>query len=178
MSMKIAGYDYVQYPNSWAKSNDVQSDAIQFILYGSFPLTTSQKNDVANDVRSTVGTSLLSSATSLLTGTLSDYLRTQTGFITAVELSYGSGESISQRADIRLSGVAFNGLWRYGGKILTDPLSNANFSLLYSFGTLFRDPTLRNFMFELERRVQDVSTGQTNISKGVNSARLFYRFSF
>ncbi len=178
MSMKIAGYDYVQYPNSWAKSNDLQSDAIQFILYGSFPLTTSQKNDVANDVRSTVGTSLLSSATSLLTGTLSDFLRTQTGFISSVELNYGSGESIGQRADIRLSGVAFNGLWRYGGKILTDPLSNANFSLLYSFGTLFSNPSLRNFMFELERRVQDVSMGQTNISKGVNSARLFYRFSF
>jgi hypothetical protein len=74
--------------------------------------------------------------------------------------------------------VAFNGLWRYGGKILNDPLSNANFSLLYSFGTLFNDPTLRNLMFELERRVQDLTIGQTNISRGVNSARLFYRFSF
>jgi len=178
MSMKIADYDYASYPYAGLKSNDLQSDAIQFILYGSFPLTVAQKNDVANDVRSTVGTSLLTGATSLLTGTLSDFLRMQTGFINSVELSYGSGENLGQRADIRLSGVAFSGLWRYGGKILNDPLSNANFSLLYSFGTIFNEASLRNLMFELERKVQDVSTNQTSAPKGVNSARLFYRFSF
>jgi hypothetical protein len=181
MSMKIADLDYATYgathgPTS--TSNDVQSDAVQFILYGSFPLTVSQKNDVANGVRSSVGTSILTGATSLLTGTLSDFLRMQTGFISSVDLSYGSGDNLGQRTDIRLSGVAFSGLWRYGGKILNDPLSNSNFSLLYSFGTILNDESLRNLMFELERKVQDVTSGQTSVPKGVNSARLFYRFSF
>ncbi len=177
MSMKIGDYDYASYPGPTSK--DVQSDAIQFILYGSFPLTSSQKNDVSTDVRSAVGPSILTGASSMLTGAISDFLRTETGFINSVELSYGTGDNVGQRTDIRLSGVAFNGLWRYGGKSLSVPFSNANFSLLYSFGTIFNDPALRNLMFELERRVQDVTLGQSNsTTKGVNSVRLFYRFSF
>ena len=180
LSMKIADQDYASYAASHfgLTSNDVQSDAIQFILSGSFPLTTSQRNDVASSMPSSVGSSLLTGASSMLTGAMSDFLRTQTGFINSVELNYGSGDNVGQRTDIRLSGSAFNGLWRYGGRILNDPLSNANFSLLYSFGTIFNDPALRNLMFELERRVQDVTIGQTNTTRGVNSARMFYRFSF
>lgn len=180
MSMEIADQDYASYAASHygLTSNDVQSDAIQFILSGAFPLTTSQRNDVASSMPSSVGSSLLTGASSMLTGAFSDFLRTQTGFINSVELNYGSGDNVGQRTDIRLSGSAFNGLWRYGGRILNDPFSNANFSLLYSFGTIFNDPTLRNLMFELERRVQDVTIGQTNTTRGVNSARMFYRFSF
>jgi hypothetical protein len=175
-SMTINDVDYVSYRGP--KSNDVQSDAIQFIVYGSFPLTAAQKNEIPTDVQKTVGLSLLTGATSMLTGTLSEFLRAQTGFINSVELSYGSQGSLSSSADIRVSGVIWNGYWRYGGRILDDPLSNANFSLMYSFDTIFGDPSLRNLMFELERKVEANTIGGTNELKRVNSARLFYRFSF
>jgi hypothetical protein len=175
-AMTIDDVDYLNYRG--LKSNDIQSDAIQFIVYGTFPLTAAQKNEVQSDVERTLGLSVLTGATSLLTGTLSEFLRTQTGFISSVELSYGGGgKALSEAAEIRLSGVAWNGYWRYGGRILDDPLGNANFSLMYSLGTIFNAPSARNLMFELERRVEQ-STLQSNDLKRVNSARLFYRFSF
>ncbi len=175
-AMTIDDVDYLNYQG--LKSNDIQSDAIQFIVYGTFPLTAAQKNEVQGDVERTLGLSVLTGATSLLTGTLSEFLRAQTGFISSVELSYGGGgKALSEAAEIRLSGVAWNGYWRYGGRILDDPLGNANFSLMYSLGTIFNAPSVRNLMFELERRVEQ-STLQSNDLKRVNSARLFYRFSF
>jgi hypothetical protein len=170
-SMTIDDLDYYSYRGP--KSNDIQSDAIQFIIAGNFPLTTSQRNDLASEVKSTAGLSLLTGATSLLTARLSDLLRSQ-GLDITVELNYGSRES----TELRLSGTALKGYWRYGGTILNDPLNNANISILYSLGTLFENPALRNLMFELERRVEPGTLGQTNDLKRINSARLFYRFSF
>jgi len=175
-SMTIDEIDYLTY--SGPKSNDIQSDAIQFIVYGSFPLTAAERSDVPSEVQKTVGLSILTGATSMLTGTLSEFLRNQTGFINSVEFKYAARGSITESADIRLSGVAWNGFWRYGGQILDDPLSNANFSLLYSFDAIFQDPSLRNLMIELERRVEMTPGSQKSDLKRVNSARLFYRFSF
>jgi hypothetical protein len=170
-SMTIDDLDYFSYRGP--KSNDIQSDAIQFIIAGNFPLTTAQRNDLASEVKATAGLSLLTGATSLLTGRLSDLLRSG-GLDITVELNYGSKES----TELRLSGTALKGYWRYGGTILNDPLNNANLSILYSLGTLFDNPALRNLMFELERRVEPGALGQTNDLKRINSARLFYRFSF
>ncbi len=172
-SMTIDGLDYYAYQRG-PKSNDVQSDAIQFIVAGNFPLTATQKTDLASEVRATAGLSLLTGATSLLTGRLSDFLRSQTGFISSVELSYGGGES----TELRLSGTAWNGYWRYGGKILNGPFSVANISILYSFGTIFNNPSLRNLMFELEHRVEPGTLGESSDLKRIYSARLYYRFSF
>ncbi len=175
-AMKIDEVDYLSYRGP--KSNDVQSDAIQFILYGTFPLTAAQRTEATADVQRTLGVSFVTGATSLLTGALSEYLRAQTGFISSVEFSYGGpGKPLSESAEIRLSGSLWNGYWRYGGKILDDPLGNANFSLMYSFGSVFGDPALRNLMFELERRVES-ATIQTTELKRINSARIFYRLSF
>jgi hypothetical protein len=180
ISMTIAGEDYYSYAGSGRgpTSRDVQTDAIQFIVYGAFPLTSTQKANARADIGTTVGSSLASGATSLVTGALSEFLRNQTGFINSVELSYGGGGTLKESADIRLSGMAWHGYWRYGGKILDDPLNSANFSIQYSFGTIFGDPALRNFMFQLERKVENNSIGQANDLKRVDSARLFYRFSF
>lgn len=175
ISMTIDGEDYYSYAGP--KSSDVNSDAIQFLITGSFPLTESQKNDIAADIRSTVGSSLVTGATSLLSNTLSEFLRRETGFINSIEIGYGTQGTIGESADIRISGVVGDGLWRIGGKVLGDPFSNANVSLLYSLGDIFRSPTLRNFMFELERRVE-TTIGPLNDRKEVNSARLFYRLSF
>lgn len=175
ISMTIDGVDYAVYGGP--KSSDVGSDAIQFLITGNFPLTESQKNDIAADIGGTVGTSLVTGATSLLSSQLSDFLRRETGFINSIEIGYGAGSTFGEAADIRVSGTVGDGLWRIGGRVLDDPFNNANLSLLYSFGDIFRNRSLRNFMFELERRVE-ANVGQINERKEVNSARLFYRFSF
>jgi hypothetical protein len=168
-AMTIDDVDYYAY-SSGPKSNDLQSDAIQFIVAGTFPLTAAQREEM----RSTVGQSVLTGATSLFTGQLSDFLQGTTGFIRSVDLNVGTRET----TELRLSGTAWDGYWQYSGTILNDPLSNASLSILYSFGTIFRDPLLRNFMLELERRVDPVTYGQVSDLKRINSARIFYRFSF
>ncbi len=176
MNMTIDEVDYASYRG--LKSNDVQSDAIGFILYGSFPLTVAERGEVSAEVGNTLTKSVLTGASSLLTGTLSEFLRAQTGVINQVELNWNNRAGAGETADIRLSGQAWNGYWRYGGQILDDPLGNANFSVLYSLGRVFNTPTLRNLMMELESKVERGSFGQTNDLKRTNSARLFYRFSF
>lgn len=175
ISMKIDGVDYSVYKTT-PTSGDVQSDALTFLITGKFPLSRGERNDVADGLSNTVTTSLIGGATSLLTSTLSEFLRSKTGFITSFEFGYDASD---KRTDIRLGGTAFKGYWRYGGKILEDPFNNANFSILYSFGDIFDRPSLRNFMFELERKV-DTSTlfGSIETRKEVNSARFFYRISF
>ena len=175
--MTIDDIDYVSYRGP--KSNDVQSDALQFIVYGTFPLTAAQRNETRSDLERTLGSTVVTGATSLLTGALSEYLRAQTGFISSVEFNYsgGAGKTIGESAEIRLSGSLWNGYWRYGGKILDDPFGNANVSLMYSFGSILGEPSLRNLMFELERKVEALNV-QTYELKRVNSARVFYRLSF
>ena len=175
--MTIDDIDYVSYRGP--KSNDVQSDALQFIVYGTFPLTAAQRNETRSDLERTLGSTVVTGATSLLTGALSEYLRAQTGFISSVEFNYsgGGGKTIGESAEIRLSGSLWSGYWRYGGKILDDPFGNANVSLMYSFGSILGEPSLRNLMFELERKVEALNV-QTYELKRVNSARVFYRLSF
>jgi len=175
-SMTIDDVDYNSYRG--AKSSDVQTDALAFILADTFPLSRSQANDLAADLGPTARSSLLTGATSLFTNALSEFVRTKTGFIHSIELSYGTQSSVSTAADIRLTGSVGAGMWRYGGKILNDPFQNANISLLYSVGEILERPALRNFMFELERRVELNTIGELTDRKQVNSAKLFYRFSF
>jgi autotransporter translocation and assembly factor TamB len=169
--MKIDDVDYANY--SGLKSNDVQSDAIQFIVYGTFPLTLAQRNEANSDLQKQIGASALTGAASMLTGALSEFLRTQTGFINSVDIRY----SADSAPEIRLSGSALKGYWRFGGRFVDEPLANADFSLLYSMESIFGEPSLRNLMFEFERRVESSSLQATDF-KRVNSARLFYRFSF
>ena len=112
-SMTIDGVDYYSYKGT--TSSDVQTDALTFILAGTFPLSRSQANDLAVDLGPTARSSLFTGAGSLITNAFSDFLRRETGFIYSVELSYGTQSSFGEAADIRLSGVAAGGIWRYGG---------------------------------------------------------------
>jgi hypothetical protein len=169
--MKIDDVEYANYAG--VTSHDVQSDAIQFVVYGTFPLTLTQRNEANPDLQKQIGASALSGAASMLTGALSEFLRTQTGFINSVDIRY----SADRAPEIRLSGSALKGYWRFGGRFVDEPLANADFSLLYSMESIFGDPALRNLMFEFERRVESSSLQITDF-KRVNSARLFYRFSF
>jgi hypothetical protein len=177
IDMKVAETDYQTYRGP--KSNDEESDALGFIVYGTFPLSTSQRDEAAAEVQKVLGASLLTGASSQLTGPLSEFLRDKTGFISSVELSFvTAGGGTGTSADIRLSGTAFSGYWRYGGQILDDPLGNANFSIVYSLGTITQKPSLQNFLLEFERRVESGSFESSSDLKRVNSARLYYRFSF
>lgn len=175
-AMTIDDVDYDSYRGP--KSSDVQTDAIAFILAGTFPLSRSQANDVAADLGPTARSSLVTGASSLFTGAVADFLKTRTTIINYFELRYGTERSFGDAVDIRIGGSALGGLWRYGGKILSDPFSNANVSLLYSLGDIFERPALRNFMFELERTVETSTIGDATDRKQINSARVFYRFSF
>lgn len=178
ISMTIDGVDYYAYKES-PTSNDVQSDALTFVITNNFPLTRGERNNIAEQVGPTVGAGLLGGATSLLTSTLAEFLRNRTGFIHSFEFRYDRSGSFGQSADVRLGGTAFKGYWRYGGKILEDPFSNANFSILYSFGDIFDRPSLRNFMVELERKVDTMTLfGSVEARKEMTSARFFYRISF
>jgi hypothetical protein len=170
--MTINDADYYAY--SGPTSHDLQTDAISFILAGNFPLNNNQRSDLTTQAQSMALNTTLTGASSALTEKLSGFLRQQTGVDVNVELNVATKEA----TELRLSGTAWNGYWRYGGTILNDPLANANVSILYSFGTIFDNPSLRNLMLELERRVEPGVLGITNDLKRINSARLFYRFSF
>ena len=170
--MTINDADYYTY--SGPTSHDLQTDAISFILAGNFPLNNNQRSDLTSQAKSMALTTTLTGASSALTEKLSGFLKQQTGVDVNVELNVASTEA----TELRLSGTAWNGYWRYGGTILNDPLANANVSILYSFGTIFDNPSLRNLMFELERRVEPGVLGINNDLKRINSARVFYRFSF
>jgi hypothetical protein len=172
ISMTIQGEDYDTY--NGLKSNDVQKDAIQFVIYGTFPLTAAQRGTAQEDILSTIRGSVTNISAGLLTGALSDYLRNETNSVIR-EVGIDVGQ---KQTDLRLSGIAWEGLWQYKGNVLEDPLGNANFSILYSFGSIFNNPSLRNLMFELERKVETNTLSPTNELKRTNSARLFYRFSF
>jgi hypothetical protein len=170
--MTINDIDYLTYTGP--TSHDLQSDCISFIIAGNFPLNSSQRNDLPSQAQSMALNTTLTGASSVLTEKLSDFLKHQTGLDVNVELNVAGKEA----TELRLSGTAWNGYWRYGGTILNDPLANANVSILYSLGTIFDAPALRNFMFELERRVEPGVLGISNDLKRINSARVFYRFSF
>ena len=170
--MTINDADYYTY--NGPTSHDLQSDCISFIIAGNFPLNSNQRSDLTTQAQSMALSTTLTGASSALTEKLSGFLRQQTGVDVNVELNVAGREA----TELRLSGTAWNGYWRYGGTILNDPLANANVSILYSFGTIFDNPALRNLMFELERRVEPGVLGITNDLKRINSARVFYRFSF
>ncbi|HTO94959.1 MAG TPA: hypothetical protein VMM80_11285, partial [Bacteroidota bacterium] len=171
-AMTINDIDYLNYTGP--TSHDIQSDAIAFIVAGNFPLNASQRSNLPGQVQSTAGNSLLTGASSVLTGRLTEFLRAQTGLDMNVDVNIAGKEA----TELRLSGTVLNGYLHLGGTILNDPLANANISILYSLGTIFDAPTLRNLMLELERRVEPGTLGNANDLRRINSARVYYRFSF
>jgi len=174
-SMTIDGVGYQEYTGP--KSDDVQNDAIIFIVTGTFGTSESERNAIGANIRTTAQSSVVSGATSLLTGKLSELLRAKT-FINAIEFRYGAGESFTSSPEVRVSATVYHGLVNFGGRIYEGEFDISNLSLQYSLGDIFSRPALRNFMVEFERKVDRGSTGLSTEKREVNSARLFYRFSF
>ena len=154
-------------------SGDVQSDAISFILTGKFrdKLSSAERENIATSFGS-AGVSGLTSG--LMSSIFTDFLRQEFPFIRSAEVSYGGG-SLQESANLRLSGEAFNGYFRFGGKILND-LNNANVSYQLSLGRMLNVQSIRNLFIELERKVE--GSDLTEDKKLTNNARLYYRFSF
>ncbi len=173
--MTINDIDYNTYSSSSPyTSHDVQNDCISFIVAGNFPLNASQSSDLRTQVGSTAGYTLVSGASSVLTGQFSDFLKNKAGVDVAVDFTYAGKEGTA----LGLSGTIAKGYIRYKGAVLNDPLANSNVSILYSFKDIFDNPSLRNLMLELERRVEPGVTGVSSDLKRINSARVYYRFSF
>jgi hypothetical protein len=166
-------------PIDWstqAKGGDIQSDAISFILTGKFrdELTSQEKANLLTDVGPSAGSSVVSGFTSnLLSGILTDYLRQEFPFIRSAEVTYNGG-NIQEGAELRLSGEAFKGYWRFGGRIL-NKIGNANVSYQLNLGDVFNTTSIRNLFLELERKVEGTEYSEDKIT---NAARIYYRFSF
>lgn len=158
------------------RTGDVQSDVISFILTNKFrdDLTSRERAGIQTSFVSTTGGSVVSGFTSnLLSGLFDDFVKKEFPFIRSVEVSYGGG-NIQESADVRLSGEAFKGYFRFGGKILNN-VGNANVSYLLNLGDVFSAPSIRNLFIQLERRVE---TDIDERDKETREARLYYRFSF
>jgi hypothetical protein len=175
MSVKIEeepGKEPVDYTGG--RGGDVQSDAISFILTGKFrdDLTSSDKENIAASWGTTAGTGLTST---FLSTVLTKFLQKEFSFIRSAELTYKGG-NLQEAADLRLSGVAGKGYWRFGGKIFNN-LGNANVSYQLSLGEMLSAPSIRNLFIELERKVEGAETIEES-RKLTNTARMYYRFSF
>ncbi|MBI4548813.1 MAG: translocation/assembly module TamB domain-containing protein [Ignavibacteriae bacterium] len=169
MSMKVQP-DPNSDPVDW--SGDVQSDAISFILTNKFrdELTAEERGDIASNF----GAAGVSGITStLLSGIFSDFLRKEFPFIRSAEITYQGG-SFQESADLRLSGEAFKGYWRFGGRIFNS-IGNANVSYLLNLGDVLNATSIRNLFLEFERKVEGSEFLE---DKTINGARLYYRFSF
>lgn len=160
-----------------ARTGDVESDAIPFILTGKFldDLSSQEKSDIATSLGSIASGSLLYGLPSqMLSGVLSDFLQREFPIIRRAEFTYVGG-NLQESADLRLSGEIGKAYWRAGGRIFTN-IANANVSVQLSMGEVFESIALRNLFLELERKVE---TGEGEEQKKLtNAARIFFRISF
>jgi hypothetical protein len=162
--------------DDWAtKSGDVQGDAISFILTGKFrnKLTSKDREVIVSNVGTTASASATGFTTTFLSGMLTEFLQKEFSFIRSAEVSYGGG-NLQGSADLRLSGEAFKGYWRAGGRIFND-LGNANINYQISLGELFNTTSIRNLFIELERKVEGSEFEERKLT---NAARIYYRISF
>src|SRR5262249_16833186 len=132
------------------------------------------RENIVSNVGSAAGTSAVSGLTSTyLSGMLTDFLRKEFSFIRSAEVTYGGG-NLQESANLRLSGEAFKGYWKFGGRIFND-IGNANVNYQVSLGDVFNTATIRNLFIELERKVEGSEYEEKKLT---NAARIYYRISF
>jgi hypothetical protein len=157
----------------------VQSDAISFILSGKFrdDLTSSERSQMAASLGASVTSTVITGVTSsIFSGVLTDFLRSEFGtFIRQAEVTY-SGGSVSESADLRLTGEVGETVIRVGGRVFND-IGNANVNIQMPVGRIIGSPALEDLIIELERKVEgsNYATDQKNLTNG---ARIYYRISF
>jgi hypothetical protein len=152
---------------------DAQSDAIAFLVSGRFKdeLTQSQQTSLTTNLLSSIGTSLLS-------GPLSDFVRSQIGYITSVDVVYygGVNRSFGDAADLRITGEVGDAVIRLGGRVFSGNLSNANVSVQFPMSSVVGSEAWRNLILELERRVEGVESIEQR--RPSNGLKLLYRITF
>jgi hypothetical protein len=158
---------------------DVQSDAIAFILSGKFrdDLTSTERSQIATSLGTSVTSTVITGVTSsIFSGVLTDFLRSEFGgFIRQAELTY-SGGSVSESADLRLTGEVGETVIRVGGRVFND-IGNANVNIQMPVGRIIGSPALEDLIIELERKVEG-SNYATDEKKLTNGARVYYRITF
>jgi hypothetical protein len=151
---------------------DAQSDAIAFLVSGRF------KDEMTQPQQTSLTTNLLSSiGSSLLSGPLTDFVRSQIGYITSVDVVYygGVNKSFQESADVRITGEVGDAVIRLGGRVFND-ISNANVSVQFPMSSVVGSEAWRNLILELERRVEGFESIQQR--RPSNSLKLLYRITF
>lgn len=159
--------------NKLPRRADVQSDAIAFLVSGTFKEEMTQGEE-----SNLLATSLLGSiGSSLLSGPLTDLVRNQVGYITSIDVYYygGANRSVSESADIRLTGEVGDAVIRLGGRVLED-LRNTNVSIQFPMSSITGSEAWRNLILELERRSEGIESFEQR--RQSNGLRLLYRISF
>jgi hypothetical protein len=159
--------------NKLPQRADVQSDAIAFLVSGTFKdeMTQGQESNL-------LATSLLGSiGSSLLSGPLTDLVRNQVGYITSIDVYYygGGNRTFGESADIRLTGEVGDAVIRLGGRVLED-VRNTNVSIQFPMSSITGSEAWRNLILELERRSEGVEGFEQR--RQSNGLRLLYRISF
>lgn len=151
-------------------TGDVESDAIAFILTGSY------RDDLTQQERSSLlGTNLLYGLTSsVLSGPITDFIRKEFGFISSVDVIYYGG-NFQSSTDVRLTGEVGEAVIRFGGRVFSD-ISNANWSVQLPMSSVLGSEKWRNLIIEAERRVEGVETYEQR--RESNGVRLVYRITF
>ncbi len=152
-------------------TGDIQNDAIAFLLTSSAGtpgkfLSELESTDRTN-IASNIGESILfSSVSGLLSGVANDFVqKNKIPFVKKTEI-----RSLGADPDVRISGEILDAYFSVGGRVLS---GFGNFSVQLPLG----DKRQRNFMFEVERKVENLEYG--NISRSpLLGARVYYRFTF
>ncbi|MFZ1977236.1 MAG: hypothetical protein WAV76_04720, partial [Bacteroidota bacterium] len=169
-SIKTELDTYDNTSKSWTKrqSGNEESDALSFIISGQF------SSEITGQQRaSLLGTNMgLGLATNMIAGTLSESLRRNTyGYVQSVDVLYYGGQ-FDKSADVRLTGQVGEAVIKYGGRVIDDPIGNANVSVEYPIKFI-----TRNLLISYERKVEGLeNTNEQRTS--YNSAKIFYRISF
>ena len=164
---------YDREGNKREQRPDAQSDAIAFLVSGRFKdeMTQSQQTSLTTNLLSSIGSSLLS-------GPLTDFVRSQIGYITSVDVVYygGINRSFGEAADLRITGEVGDAVIRLGGRVFSGDLSNANVSVQFPMSSVVGSEAWRNLILEIERRVEGVESIEQR--RPSNGLRLLYRITF
>ncbi|HEY5616098.1 MAG TPA: hypothetical protein VIL52_08735 [Bacteroidota bacterium] len=151
-------------------SGDVESEAITFILTGSF------RDELTQQERSSLlGTNLLYGLTSsVLSGPITEFIKREFGFISSVDVMYYGGD-VQSSTDVRVTGEVGEAVIRFGGRVFSD-IGNANASVQLPMSSVLGSDSWRNLIIEVERRVEGMESFEQR--RELNGVRLIYRITF
>ncbi len=154
---------------------DPQTNAVSFILTGQFAdeLTSSQKQNVANNLWSQVGSGAIASfGSSLLSGALTNLLGSQFSFIQSAGLQYNPNTGITD-PNFEITARIEKATIKVGRPVLSSDITNTGFTLNYPVA-----PLLGNMVYlELSRNVE-VNNRVLSQREATDMLRLFYQLSF